>query len=636
MFKQSPLLFRYLVCLALLLISGSVMAQGSLFTPSEIPVEELNEQQLDTYRRVAQSGVYADLQLIDIAPLSEVMGSRLIYLGYADQDLYLEIKTIEYIDDGDYYLYAVRQPTERRLDPGPATLMLRAGDGLTYGTFQFGGNFYRIDDLGRGQNILMRELPSEDGKEAFLNDALTGDGESHQHDFDPFEEDGAPRPTTGSRNNCDVRVLFLFTSSAAGRLANINTTAQSHIDQANQSLGNSAVSSSQLRFELAGAEILTTVDETSQSMSSVLSDVRGDATAQARRNATNADLVCLMADDQIGSFGTTAGIAYIGSNGAPASNSFAYSVIEVFASLVNKLFAHEGGHNMGCNHEPAVTTSTAANKAHEWTWSTGWWLWKRNYRAQTIMWSSANQSESVLHYSNPNVNYSSGNATGTTGANNAATLRSNACTVALYRNANANLTVNINGPLTACPLETVCWSANVSGTPGPYTYQWAYALVGSSYTNFSTSSFACLSMTNFTPPAVINIRVTVSAPGQPDRTAFTSVFMSDNGGGSFPCQQQKSPEIPVHNGPIYANSLEVFPNPADFRSQVRLDLVQDGPVEMAIFDVTGQKVRDVAAGTYEAGSHIFEMETSQLPAGVYLIRAECSGQRLLKRMVVNH
>ena len=61
--------------------------------------------------------------------------------------------------------------------------------------------------------------------------------------------------------NCDVRVLFLFTTAATARLANINTHAQSHIDQTNTALANSAVTSSQLRFELANALTLSTVDE---------------------------------------------------------------------------------------------------------------------------------------------------------------------------------------------------------------------------------------------------------------------------------------------------------------------------------------------------------------------------------------
>ena len=212
--------------------------------------------------------------------------------------------------------------------------------------------------------------------------------------------------------NCDVRVLFLFTASATGLLANINTHAQAHIDQTNAALANSAVTSSQLRFELANAVTLASVNETGLTATQVLNAVRVDPTAQGLRDGNDADLVCLVADHTIAAFGGTLGIAFTGGSGNPAPNFSAYSVIRLFANLGDMLFSHEGGHNMGCGHEAAANPSTNIDHAWEWSWTTGWWFWRREHRRQSIMWSTANSAELAAHYSNPSVN-NNGQATGT-------------------------------------------------------------------------------------------------------------------------------------------------------------------------------------------------------------------------------
>ncbi len=617
--------YALLLTLSLFLLSNSLLAQGILFSPSNGRVDQLNSRQEATYQRMIQSQSYSDVQLIDIAPLDDVIGDHSIRLNLGDGDIHLETTTLEYVSESEYYLYAVKEATGFKNDIGRATLQLRSMDGLKFGVLTVGGEVYQIEDLTGGQNILMHEIQSTVEAGTDIDEPIV-----------IAEEGVGPLPGSAPRTNCRVRVLFLYTTAATARTANLTTTAQAHIDQANQALINSSVSSSQLRFELAGAETLTTVNEAGQTAEDVLIDVRTDATAQNRRNANDADLVCLVADDNIGAFGTTLGIAYRGFNGAPAPNAFAYGMIQVTNSLGFNLFAHEGGHNMGCGHQNGNNNEPGFHKAHDWTWTTGWWLWRRTNRRQTIMWANANQAESVLNYSNPNVNHSSGNATGTATANNAQTLRDNSCTVAGYRSATDNLIVSINGPVEACPLETVCWSANVSGAPGPYTYQWSWTLNGTSYTNFGTGASACLNMFNFTAPDVITIRLTVTAPGQPARTAFLDLFLVDNGNGQIFCALKTANPNPDAELVGADNTMQIVPNPSDWRSEVRLHLTQDAPTKVGLYDMTGQKVMDIAQGAFSAGNHSFEIDVTSVPAGIYLIQAETNGQRLVQRFVVTH
>ena len=369
--------------------------------------------------------------------------------------------------------------------------------------------------------------------------------------------------------------------------------------------------------------------KTGQSASAVLNDVRSDATAQGLRNTNDADLVCLVTDHMIAAYGSTAGIAFTGGSGNPTSNFSGYSMIRLFASLGDMLFSHEGGHNMGCGHEAADNSSTNIDHAWEWTWSTGWWFWKKDHRRQSIMWSSTNSSELAAHYSNPNVN-NNGQATGSSTANNAQILRNNACTVAAYRGATNNLMASISGPTVACPLETVCFFANVSGAPGPYSYQWAWTTNGFSYTNFGTGASACLSMFgNFFPPQLITIRLTVTASGQ-TVTTYHDVNLIES--DAILC-----PQFKAQVGGVIAGadaSLNVGPNPADVRTTATLYLPEDAPTKVGLYDLSGMLIRELTNETLEAGTHAIQIDLSTVPAGVYLLQATSTKYKLSKRLVV--
>ena len=233
------------------------------------------------------------------------------------------------------------------------------------------------------------------------------------------------------------------------------------------------------------------------------------------------------------------------------------------------------------------------------------------------------------------MNHSSGNATGTVDANNAQTLRDNACTVAGYFGFTDNLVISITGPDEACPLETVCFFANVGGAPGPYTYQWSWTLNGVSYTNFGTGSSACLNMFNFTPPDLITIRLQVTAPGQPMRTTYHDVNLVQS--NQILCPEFKAPAQGTSDDLVQSsNGLDIFPNPASLRSDVRLQLAQDGPVELAIYDLNGQKIADIAQGRFVAGNHQFAVDVTEIPAGIYLLSGQANGERLNKRFAITH
>ena len=66
--------------------------------------------------------------------------------------------------------------------------------------------------------------------------------------------------------------------------------------------------------------------------------------------------------------------------------------------------------------------------------------------------------------------------------------------------------------------------------------------------------------------------------------------------------------------------LTVGPNPSAGRVQLGLTFEVAAQLDLAIYDALGRRVRHVAQGTMEAGSHRLDADLSDLPAGVYLAR----------------
>jgi streptogramin lyase len=83
-------------------------------------------------------------------------------------------------------------------------------------------------------------------------------------------------------------------------------------------------------------------------------------------------------------------------------------------------------------------------------------------------------------------------------------------------------------------------------------------------------------------------------------------------------------------------AVSAFPSPARDRVTVTVTvaLAEAGPVAVTVYDATGRRVAVLHEGAAEAGSLPLAFETSALPAGVYLVRAEGAGAAATARVVV--
>lgn len=81
------------------------------------------------------------------------------------------------------------------------------------------------------------------------------------------------------------------------------------------------------------------------------------------------------------------------------------------------------------------------------------------------------------------------------------------------------------------------------------------------------------------------------------------------------------------------------PNPASSRARVAWSLPQAMDVDLAVFDVTGRRVKTLASGVYAPGEHaadwrLTDASERRLPSGLYFLRLTVPGHLLTRRVVV--
>jgi len=77
--------------------------------------------------------------------------------------------------------------------------------------------------------------------------------------------------------------------------------------------------------------------------------------------------------------------------------------------------------------------------------------------------------------------------------------------------------------------------------------------------------------------------------------------------------------------PMATRLLPNYPNPFNPSTTIAVELAQDGPMDVAVYDMLGRRVRTLAEGAHDAGMHVFEWNGtdengSPVQSGIYFTR----------------
>jgi hypothetical protein len=72
--------------------------------------------------------------------------------------------------------------------------------------------------------------------------------------------------------------------------------------------------------------------------------------------------------------------------------------------------------------------------------------------------------------------------------------------------------------------------------------------------------------------------------------------------------------------------MAAYPNPFNPSTALSLNVPEDGFVSVKVFNLMGQAVAVLAEGNMDANTYSFTWNASNMPSGMYMVRAEAMGQ----------
>ena len=227
----------------------------------------------------------------------------------------------------------------RTTDSAESRVILSMEDGALSGWIHTPFGQYEIRPLADGGSAVLR----------MSNEPLGGCGADHVPAVER-QSNGAAAPRRTARapvagdSASSIDVLGLFTAEARdamGGVAQVKSRVRLMIDLANEAFGNSRMTA---RMRLVHLGLSPLAEQ--ETLRDNLSPLRQSQQVKNLRDVHSADLVALVQSNDT----DLCGVAYIMDELSPAFAPWAYSVT-AYACVTT--FAHEVGHNMGMEHDPA-------------------------------------------------------------------------------------------------------------------------------------------------------------------------------------------------------------------------------------------------------------------------------------------
>lgn len=270
-----------------------------------------------------------------------------------------------------------------------SSVVLTLKHGLVMGRIQTAEAVYELRPTAEGRQILEK-------LDLSLFPACDGGVEPPQGATLALRETGFETSSATAADPVDrIDVMGVYTPQAeagAGGQAQAELTLQAAVDNANTAFINSNMIA---RFNLVHTARVNRND--TGNLSSDLNWLVSSAEVATLRNQYAADMVGMLVNS-----GGGCGIGYVMRNPGPSFESTAFQVTVRSCAVGNLTYAHEHGHNMGFEHDPANGTSPS-NASYPWSF--GHYV---NGSYRTVMSYSSPCAQGctrVTQFSNPDINF---------------------------------------------------------------------------------------------------------------------------------------------------------------------------------------------------------------------------------------
>ena len=279
-----------------------------------------------------------------------------------------------------------------------AHVTLTQHEGLLFGRIERGDETFVVRPGPNGRTIVEKIDPESFAPEWGHDPASYGLDKVPPVSGDSLQPGTTPSSTTVAPDGTiRIDLMSVYTPqarTAAGGTTQIQGMIQAAVDQANTAFINSSMI---VRFFLVHTAEVAYSD--SGNIDDDLTWVTSNSTVASWRNTYGADMVSLIT----GNGGGYCGIGWVQRNPGSSFANYAFQVTAL-GCLANSTLAHEHGHNMGMEHDPASAGISPSGASYAWSFGhnvNGVFRTIMSYNVCSV------SCPRVLHFSNPDVAFSS-------------------------------------------------------------------------------------------------------------------------------------------------------------------------------------------------------------------------------------
>lgn len=600
--------FRWVGILCLSLVGFSSIQAQSLLTNIGSP--GLDEEQEHFLKIVRENPMNHSLQFVAVN-METLEGNSFTFK--TDQN---ENYTVMRNERGEKYagLTSWCGTIDNGTDYGDVNMVINGNELVAH--IQIGSRIFALTPLGKGVHAFYEVDSSMMPKEECEHDHSDLDynykpdlKDIPTNEDSVWDEIGAPKAT----GECKIRVLIGFTSSAQGQYTSILAQLVNQINLANAAYDNAAVG---FNIEMAMAYNVGYIE--ANNLDTDLSRWRSTSDGfmddvHSNRTLFDADMCALIVNDG-------GGIAYLSLDYEDTFSVTGTGNFNVFT------FHHELGHNMLCTHDLINTSQPGtAPYAGYGEPSIGCFRTILAYQQAcgTGTCGRVNVfSRSVGTYNCGGTNYSKG---GTNNRNRDRLVFSkdpinNHTSVPINTTYSGDYNWFSQESINFVAEETVGYNSTVnnwemfSGSDGSFRASEEVTL-GEGFWARSGSTFTAYleSCTDISPDAITLV---------------------DPGYDPSPAETTTAEELIPNEGSKFFHDLNVFPNPFQESTTVQFHFHGDQRVSITLMDILGREMMQIAnAAEFSEGQHVVEIQTSDLPTGIYLLTLRAGDDVMVKRIV---
>ncbi|MEO6167773.1 MAG: T9SS type A sorting domain-containing protein, partial [Chitinophagales bacterium] len=92
--------------------------------------------------------------------------------------------------------------------------------------------------------------------------------------------------------------------------------------------------------------------------------------------------------------------------------------------------------------------------------------------------------------------------------------------------------------------------------------------------------------------------------------------------------------VGINEAPAVINNMMLFPNPVQDQATLRISLAKGSPVEIRIYNLSGELVQQIQQKNLTAGENTININTGKLNSGTYIVNAKSGTSSFNQKMVV--